>query len=186
MSTTVNGTTEASGTGPASGYNLVLSHLFIILFLFLYRLSANTRNPYTVIMLLIFTHSMICFMIFGIKICHKIPKNLTISCTEILTLRKFHVAARKEKFVPFRKRFKKLAARCTCMLQWTKESAHLLTQMGWVIVKLPEQCNDQSRAFLRYGVIKYSDGNHMALQSLDVELLSQVCVSRAYGVVHIS
>jgi hypothetical protein len=48
-----------SGTGPASGYNLVLSHLFIVFFLFLYRLSANTINPYTVIMLTIFTYSMI-------------------------------------------------------------------------------------------------------------------------------
>jgi hypothetical protein len=50
-------------------------------FLFLYRLSANTSNPYTTIMLLIFTHNMICFMIFGIKICHKMPKNLTDSTT---------------------------------------------------------------------------------------------------------
>jgi hypothetical protein len=77
MSTVGNGTTGASGTGPASGYNLVLSHLFIVFFLLLYRLNANTSNPYTAIMLLIFTHSMICFIIFGIKICHKMPKNLT-------------------------------------------------------------------------------------------------------------
>jgi hypothetical protein len=79
MSTVGNGTTGASGTGPASGYNLVLSHLFIVFFLFLYRLSANTSNPYVAIMLLIFTHSMICFMIFEIKICHKMTKNLTAS-----------------------------------------------------------------------------------------------------------
>jgi TRAP-type C4-dicarboxylate transport system permease large subunit len=46
-------------------------------FMFLYKLSVNTSNSYAVIMLLIFTHSMICFMIFEIKICHKIPKNLT-------------------------------------------------------------------------------------------------------------
>jgi hypothetical protein len=74
MSTVGNDTTGASGTGPASGYNLVLSHLFIVFFLFLYRLSVNTSNP---IMLLIFTYSMICFMIFGIKICRKMSKNLT-------------------------------------------------------------------------------------------------------------
>jgi hypothetical protein len=78
MSTVGNGTTGASGTGPASGYNLVLSHLFIVFFLFLYRLNANTSNPYTAIMLLIFTHSMIFFMIFGIKICRKMPKTLTV------------------------------------------------------------------------------------------------------------
>jgi hypothetical protein len=77
MSTVRNGTTEASGTGPAFGYNVVLYHLFIMFFLFLYRLNVNTSNPYTIIILLIFTHSMICFMIFGIKICRKIPKNLT-------------------------------------------------------------------------------------------------------------
>jgi hypothetical protein len=77
MSTVGNGTTGASGTGPASRYNLVLSYLFIMFFLFLYRLSANTSNPYTSIILLIFTHSMICFMIFEIKICYKMPKNLT-------------------------------------------------------------------------------------------------------------
>jgi hypothetical protein len=77
MSTIGNGTIGASGTGPTSGYNLVLSYLFIMFFLFLYRLSANTSNPYAAIILLIFTHSMICFMIFGIKICHKMPKTLT-------------------------------------------------------------------------------------------------------------
>jgi hypothetical protein len=68
MSTVGNCTTGASGTGPSSGYNLVLSHLFIVFFLFLYRLSVNTINPYTAIMLLIFTHSIIYFMIFRIKI----------------------------------------------------------------------------------------------------------------------
>jgi hypothetical protein len=47
---------------------------FVVFFLFLYRLSANTSNPYAAIMLLIFTHSMICFMIFGIKICRKCLK----------------------------------------------------------------------------------------------------------------
>jgi hypothetical protein len=77
MLTVGNDTTGAFGTGPASGYNLVLSYLLVVFFLFLYRLSANTSNPYAAIMLLIFTHSMICFMIFKIKICHKIPKTLT-------------------------------------------------------------------------------------------------------------
>jgi hypothetical protein len=77
MSTVRNGTTGASGTDSDSGYNLVISHLFIVFFLFLYRLSANTSNPYTVIMLLIFTHNIIYFIIFEIKIYHKIPKNLT-------------------------------------------------------------------------------------------------------------
>jgi hypothetical protein len=79
MSTVGNGTTGASGTGPASGYNLELSHLLVVFFLFLYRLSANTSNPYNAIMLLIFTHNMIYFMIFRIKICHKIPKSLTFT-----------------------------------------------------------------------------------------------------------
>jgi hypothetical protein len=77
MSTVRNGTTRVSGTGTASEYNLMLSHLFIVFFLFLYRLSANINNPYTAIMLLIFTHSMIYFMIFGIKICCKTRKTLT-------------------------------------------------------------------------------------------------------------
>jgi hypothetical protein len=76
MSTVENGTTGACGTGPASGYNLELSHLLVVFFLFLYRLNADTSNPYDTIMLLIFRHSMICFMIFGIK-CHKMPKSLT-------------------------------------------------------------------------------------------------------------
>jgi Ca2+/Na+ antiporter len=79
MSTVGNGTTGASGTGPASGYNLELSHLLVVFFLFLYRLSANTSNPYNAIMLLIFTYSMIYFMIFRIKICHKILKSLTFT-----------------------------------------------------------------------------------------------------------
>jgi hypothetical protein len=77
MSTVGNGTTGASGTGPASEYNLELSYLLIMFFLFSYKLNVNTSNPYDAIILLIFTHSMICFMIFGIKICHKMPKSLT-------------------------------------------------------------------------------------------------------------
>jgi hypothetical protein len=80
VSTVGNNTTGAFGTGSAFGYNLVLSHLFIVFFLFLYRLSVNTNNPYAAIILLIFTHSMIYFIIFEIKICRKIPKTLT-NCT---------------------------------------------------------------------------------------------------------
>jgi hypothetical protein len=101
MSTVGNGTTGVSGTGPASGYNLELSHLLIVFFLFLYRLSANTSNPYDVIMLLIFTHSMICFMIFGIKICHKMPKSLTIQkldCCDRLSVTSFATALKPNAF----------------------------------------------------------------------------------------
>jgi uncharacterized membrane protein YjgN (DUF898 family) len=83
MSTVRNGTTGASGTGPASGYNLVLSHLLIVFFLFLYGLSVNTSNPYITIMLFIFTHCMICFMIFGIKIYRKMHKTLTDTWSSI-------------------------------------------------------------------------------------------------------
>jgi hypothetical protein len=68
MSTVGNGTTGASDTGPASGYNLELSHLLVVFFLFLYRLSVNTSNPYDAIILLIFTQT----MIFEIKICRKL------------------------------------------------------------------------------------------------------------------
>jgi hypothetical protein len=46
MSTVGNGTVSASDTSPASGYNLELSHLFVMLFPFLHRLSANT-NAYS-------------------------------------------------------------------------------------------------------------------------------------------
>jgi hypothetical protein len=85
MSTVGNGTTGASGTGTISGYNLVLSYLFIVFFLFLYGLNANTSNPYTTIMLLIFTHNIICFIIFRIKIYHKILKTLTYTVTVTAT-----------------------------------------------------------------------------------------------------
>jgi hypothetical protein len=101
MSTVGNGTTGASGTGPASGYNLELSHLLVVFFLFLYRLSVNTSNPYDVIMLLIFTHSMICFMIFGIKIYRKIPKSLTIQkleCCDRLSVTSFAAALKPNAF----------------------------------------------------------------------------------------
>jgi hypothetical protein len=82
-------------TGPASRYNLLLSHLLVVFFLFLYRLSANTSNPCAAIMFLIFTHSMICFMIFGIKISRKMPKNLTIQkldCCDRLSITSFAAA----------------------------------------------------------------------------------------------
>jgi hypothetical protein len=44
MSTVGNDTTGAFDTDPVSGYNLMLSHLFIVLFLFLYRLSTNKQS----------------------------------------------------------------------------------------------------------------------------------------------
>jgi hypothetical protein len=102
MSTVGNSTTGAAfATGPASGYNLELDHLLVVFFLFLYRLSVNTSNPYDAIMLLIFTHSMICFMIFRIKICHKIPKSLTIQkldCCDRLSVTSFAVAVKPNIF----------------------------------------------------------------------------------------
>jgi hypothetical protein len=42
----------------------------------------NTSNPYDAIILLISMYSMICFMIFGIQICRKVPKSLTIGTLE--------------------------------------------------------------------------------------------------------
>jgi hypothetical protein len=101
MSTIGNSTTGASGTGPASGYNLELSHLLVVFFLFLYRLSTNISKPYATIMLLIFTHSMICFMIFGIKICCKMPKTLTIQkldCCDRLSITSFAAALKPNAF----------------------------------------------------------------------------------------
>jgi hypothetical protein len=76
-STVGNGTVGASGTGPASGYNLKLSHLFVVFVLFLYKLSANTNNIYAAIILLILNNNMIFLLDFRIKIYHKIPKLLT-------------------------------------------------------------------------------------------------------------
>jgi hypothetical protein len=76
-STVGNGTAGASGTGPASGYNLKLSHLFVVFVLFLYKLSANTNNIYAAIILLILNNNMIFLLDFRIKIYHKIPKLLT-------------------------------------------------------------------------------------------------------------
>jgi hypothetical protein len=78
MSAVGNDTVGASDTGPASGYNLKLSHLFIIFVPLLYRLSVNTTNLYTVIILLIINNSMIFLLDFKIKIYHKMAKHLTI------------------------------------------------------------------------------------------------------------
>jgi hypothetical protein len=78
MSNVGNGIVGASGTSPASGYNLELFHLFVVFFLFLYGLSANINTHYDVIILLIFNNSMDCFMNFGIKIYRKMPKILTL------------------------------------------------------------------------------------------------------------
>jgi hypothetical protein len=77
ISTIENGTTDASGTDHASGYNLKLSRLFVVFVLFLYRLSANTNDLYAAILLLILNSSMIFLLDFGIKIYHKITKRLT-------------------------------------------------------------------------------------------------------------
>jgi hypothetical protein len=92
MSTIGNGTAGASGTGPALGYNLTLSHLFIVFVLFLYGLNVNTsniydaiillilnnmNNIYAAIILLILNNNMIYLMDFGIKIYRKMPKILT-------------------------------------------------------------------------------------------------------------
>jgi hypothetical protein len=54
ISTVRNDTAGASGTYPASEYNMKLLHLFIVFVLFLYRLSINTNNIYVVI---IFAHT---------------------------------------------------------------------------------------------------------------------------------
>jgi hypothetical protein len=78
MSTVGNDIISASGTSPASKYNLMLSHLFVM---FLYKLSANTNNIYAAIILLIFNNSMIFLLDFRIKIYHKIPKLLTDRAT---------------------------------------------------------------------------------------------------------
>jgi hypothetical protein len=71
----------SGGTSPASEYNLMLSHLFVMFVMFLYRLSANTNNIYAAIILLIFNNSMIFLLDFRIKIYHKIPKLLTDRAT---------------------------------------------------------------------------------------------------------
>jgi hypothetical protein len=72
MSTVGNGTASAFSTGPTSGYNLEHSRLFVVFFLFLYRLSVNTYNPYEAIIWL--NNIIICLVTFGIKIYGKVPK----------------------------------------------------------------------------------------------------------------
>jgi hypothetical protein len=74
MSTVKNGTAG----GPASGYNLKLSRLFVVFVLFLYRLSVVSNNLYVVIILLILNNSMIFLLDFGIKMYRKMPKHLTV------------------------------------------------------------------------------------------------------------
>jgi hypothetical protein len=71
MSTVGNGTAGASSTGPASEYNLLLSQLFVVFVLFLYRLSMNTNNLNATIILLILNNSMIYLMDLEIKIYKK-------------------------------------------------------------------------------------------------------------------
>jgi hypothetical protein len=78
MLTIGKGTAGASGTCPASGYNLMLSCLFVVFVLFLYRLSAERNNLYAAIILLILNNSMIYLMDFGIKINLKMTTILTI------------------------------------------------------------------------------------------------------------
>jgi hypothetical protein len=68
MSTVGNDTVGASGTGPASGYNLKLSRLFVVFVMFLYRLRVNTSKLYAVIILLILNNSMLFLLDFRIKI----------------------------------------------------------------------------------------------------------------------
>jgi hypothetical protein len=75
MSTVGNDTVSAFSTGPASGYDLKLSHLFAVFVLFLYRLSVNTNNLYVVIILLILNNNIIFLLDFKIKIYHKMAKH---------------------------------------------------------------------------------------------------------------
>jgi hypothetical protein len=71
MWTVGNSITSTFDIVPASGYNMELSYLFIVFFLFLYKLSVNTNNYYEDMILLIFNNIIICFMTFEIKISHK-------------------------------------------------------------------------------------------------------------------
>jgi hypothetical protein len=84
MSTVRNGTTGASDTGPASGYNLMLSHLFVVFVLFLYRLSTNMNNLCAAIILLILNNSMIYMIDFGFKIYQKMPTILTLTSLVVI------------------------------------------------------------------------------------------------------
>jgi hypothetical protein len=56
----------------------LVSHLFVVFVLFLYRLSMNANNLYSSIILLKLNNSMIFLLDFGIKIYRKMPKYLTI------------------------------------------------------------------------------------------------------------
>jgi hypothetical protein len=101
MLTVGNGTVGASGTSPASGYNLKLSRLFDVFVLFLYRLSTNTNNLYAAIILLILNNSMIFLLDFGIKIYRKMPKLLTIQkldCCDRLLVTSFAAALKPNAF----------------------------------------------------------------------------------------
>jgi hypothetical protein len=77
--TSIYSTCRLLGTTPPVPPTLVLplgtTWNSLIYVVFLYRLSVNTINPYTAIMMIIFTRIKICFMIFKIKIYHKMPKS---------------------------------------------------------------------------------------------------------------
>jgi hypothetical protein len=80
--TSIYSTCRLLGITPSVPPTLVLplgttwnSLIYVVFFLFLYRLSVNTINPYTAIMMIIFTRIKICFMIFKIKIYRKMPKS---------------------------------------------------------------------------------------------------------------
>jgi hypothetical protein len=65
-------------------------NLFVVFFLFLHKLRANTNNPYEAIILL--NNIMICLVTFGIKIYHKMPKILTVEkldCCDRLSVTSF-------------------------------------------------------------------------------------------------
>jgi hypothetical protein len=100
MSTVRNDTAGAFSSGPASGYNLKFSHLFVVFVLFLYRLTTNTNNIYTTIILLIL-NSIIFLLDFGIKIYHKIHKHLTIQkldCCDRISVTSFAAALKSNAF----------------------------------------------------------------------------------------
>jgi hypothetical protein len=101
MSNVGNGTAGASGIGPASGYNLQLSRLFVVFVLFLYRLSMKTNNLCAAIILLILSNSMIFLLDSGIKIYCKMHKHLTIQkldCCDRLSVTSFAAALKPNAF----------------------------------------------------------------------------------------
>jgi hypothetical protein len=59
--------TSWNGTGPVSRYYLNFLHLFVVFFLFLYKLSEQ-QQPDDVIILIVFNNIMIYFTTFRIKI----------------------------------------------------------------------------------------------------------------------